>query len=85
MILTVAFNRALNAELNAINILVNQVRINLLKTDSSISGFNIGVNNRQDAGQTKFHCHLHLIPRRRNDIENPIGGVRNIITGKGKY
>ena len=73
------------AEVNAINIIMNQVRNELLKIDSSITGFNIGINNGTDAGQTIFHCHLHLIPRRKNDVENPIGGVRNIIPGKGKY
>lgn len=73
------------AEVNAINTIVNQIRIELLKKDPTISGFNIGVNNGLDAGQTIFHCHLHLIPRRKNDIENPTGGVRNIIPGKGNY
>jgi len=57
----------------------------LLKKDQSITGFNIGINNGKDAGQTIFHCHIHLIPRRLNDVENPIGGVRNIVPGKGKY
>lgn len=73
------------AEINAINKLVSQVRMELLKIDASISGFNIGVNNGADAGQTIFHCHLHLIPRRKNDVKSPTGGVRNIIPGKGKY
>jgi len=73
------------AEINAINILINKIRIELLKKDTTISGFNIGVNNGSDAGQTIFHCHIHLIPRRKNDVKNPIGGVRNIILGKGKY
>jgi len=73
------------AEINAVNMLVNQTRNELLKLDPTISGFNIGINNGSDAGQTIFHCHIHLIPRRKNDVENPIGGVRNIIPGKGKY
>ena len=32
-----------------------------------------------------FHCHVHLIPRRKGDVENPRGGVRHIIPGKGYY
>lgn len=57
-----------------------------LKTDDlTVEGFNIGANIGAVAGQTIFHCHLHLIPRRRGDVENPRGGVRHIIPGKGAY
>ena len=31
------------------------------------------------------HAHVHLIPRRKGDVENPRGGVRHIIDGKGEY
>lgn len=37
------------------------------------------------AGQTVPHAHIHLIPRYSGDIENPTGGVRNIIPGLGDY
>lgn len=47
--------------------------------------FNVGVNCGKLAGQTVFHCHVHLIPRRHGDIANPEGGVRNVIPGKGPY
>lgn len=67
------------------NQIIFQAQKDLLNKDSSIEGFNIGINNGSVAGQTIFHCHIHLIPRRRGDVENPIGGVRNIIPGKGKY
>jgi diadenosine tetraphosphate (Ap4A) HIT family hydrolase len=73
------------AEVNAINALMTGHK-NMLKTkDSSIEGFNIGMNCGEVAGQTIFHCHLHLIPRRKGDVENPRGGVRHIISGKGFY
>ena len=45
----------------------------LLKTDPSITGFNIGVNDGEDAGQTIFHCHIHLIPRRKGDVAKARG------------
>ena len=48
-------------------------------------GFNIGINQGAIAGQTIFHTHMHLIPRRKGDVENPTGGVRNVIPGKGEY
>jgi len=28
---------------------------------------------------------MHIIPRRKGDISNPIGGIRNVIVGKGNY
>ena len=47
--------------------------------------FNVGVNCGRLAGQTVFHCHVHLFPRRHGDIANPEGGVRNVVPGKGPY
>jgi diadenosine tetraphosphate (Ap4A) HIT family hydrolase len=35
------------------------------------------------AGQTIFHCHIHLMPRRRGDVEEPTGDIRNVFPGKG--
>ena len=54
-------------------------------TDSTVTGFNLGINNGESAGQTVFHCHIHFIPRRISDVENPLGGVRHIIPGKSYY
>lgn len=59
--------------------LVDEVRKQILKKDNTITGFNVGINDGVDAGQTIFHCHIHVIPRRKGDVVNPRGGVRNII------
>jgi len=48
-------------------------------------GFNIGMNYGEAAGQTVMWPHIHLIPRRVGDVEDPVGGVRNTIPGKGNY
>ena len=72
-------------EINAISQLINETKIDLLKKDKSIKGFNIGNNTGEVAGQTIFHCHIHLIPRRKNDVENPRGGVRGVIKNKQNY
>ena len=56
-----------------------------LSEDESIEGYNIGANCGEVAGQTVFHCHVHLIPRRKGDVKNPRGGVRHVISGKGDY
>jgi superfamily II DNA or RNA helicase/HKD family nuclease/diadenosine tetraphosphate (Ap4A) HIT family hydrolase len=48
-------------------------------------GFNIGVNVGAAAGQTVFHVHVHLIPRRFGDVYDPTGGVRRVIPAKAIY
>jgi ATP adenylyltransferase len=73
------------AEVSAINLLMAEQKKLLQESDSTIDGFNIGMNCGESAGQTVFHCHVHLIPRRKGDVENPRGGVRHIIAGKGFY
>jgi len=57
----------------------------LIEKDNSISGFNIGINQGKDAGQTVMHLHIHLIPRRKGDVEDPKGGVRGVIPAKQNY
>jgi ATP adenylyltransferase len=53
--------------------------------DPAVKGFNVGINDGEMAGQTIFHAHVHLIPRRAGDVANPRGGVRHVILGKGAY
>ena len=72
-------------ELNAVNRLLHQLREQRTAEDATISGFNVGMNAGASAGQTVFHCHIHLIPRRDGDVENPRGGVRGVIPGKQDY
>lgn len=72
-------------ELLSCNSLLRAMKENILLQYSEVNGFNIGVNAGVSAGQTIFHCHIHLIPRRTGDHEDPRGGVRHILTGKGYY
>jgi diadenosine tetraphosphate (Ap4A) HIT family hydrolase len=48
-------------------------------------GFNIGINVGAAAGQTVAHAHLHVIPRRLGDVDDPRGGVRWVIPAKARY
>jgi len=72
-------------ELRACNILLKYIRDEILKEDSSVEGFNIGVNSGAIAGQTVLHCHIHLIPRRLGDVDDPRGGVRSVIPSRRDY
>jgi diadenosine tetraphosphate (Ap4A) HIT family hydrolase/5-methylcytosine-specific restriction endonuclease McrA len=73
------------AELNACHRLLDQEKGAIKRADASVEGFNVGVNDGEVAGQTVFHCHIHLIPRRTGDVVDPTGGVRNVIPSKGAY
>lgn len=72
-------------ENDAIFDLVRVKQKQLLEEDHSVLGFNIGVNSGEVAGQTVFHCHVHLIPRRSGDVQDPRGGVRSIIPSMTNY
>ena len=72
-------------ELLACDELLRSTQEGIHDQDSSVVGFNIGLNDGEAAGQTIFHCHIHLIPRRLGDVESPRGGIRHLIPGKGEY
>ena len=72
-------------ELNEIPIILDTQKTELKILDDTITGFNIGMNIGEDAGQTIFHCHVHIIPRRKGDILNPRGGIRGVIPDKQNY
>lgn len=64
--------------------MVNYVK-RILQRNFNPLGFNIGINIEAAAGQTIPHAHIHIIPRYKDDVENPIGGIRNIFQGQGNY
>ncbi len=72
-------------ELNAIQQILQMQREAICQADETVTGFNVGINSGASAGQTIFHCHIHLIPRRDGDVENPRGGVRGVIAEKQAY
>ena len=72
-------------EILACNNLLQQMKEIILAKGRKLTAFNIGVNDGKAAGQSVFHSHLHLIPRRAGDVHKPAGGVRNVIPGQGEY
>jgi len=63
---------------------VAEVRLELVR-DLGITAFNIGINDGAEAGQTIDHAHIHIIPRRSGDVDDPRGGIRWIIAAKAKF
>ena len=74
-----------NDELIACNDLIKVVKKEITNKDPSVKGFNLGTNIGIVSGQSIFHCHFHLIPRREGDVDNPQGGVRSVIPNKQHY
>ena len=74
-----------NEELVACNDLIKIVKQEVLDKDKNVKAFNIGTNAGKVAGQSIMHCHIHLIPRREGDVNNPQGGVRSVIPEKQHY
>ena len=73
------------SEINAVHKVLRAVKEKIELKDESVSAFNIGINSGVDAGQSISHLHIHLIPRRKGDVENPQGGVRGVIPSKQHY
>lgn len=71
-------------EKRAIDSLLGQCK-DYLDKQYQPDAYNIGLNCGQVAGQTIFHCHLHLIPRYEGDCQDPTGGVRGVIPHKQNY
>ena len=72
-------------ELIACYELIKIVKEEILIKDQTVKGFNLGTNIGKVAGQSILHCHFHLIPRRKDDVENPQGGIRSVIPNKQHY
>ena len=74
-----------NDELIACHDLIKIIKQEVKSKDKTIVAFNIGSNIGKVSGQSIMHCHIHLIPRREGDVENPQGGVRAVIPKKQHY
>ncbi len=64
-------------------LVLNRVK-QLLAKKYQPDGFNVGININKAGGQTVPHAHIHVIPRYEGDVENAVGGIRNLV-GVGDY
>jgi len=71
-------------QVNEMHGLAQQVKV-IIDEQFTPDGYNIGINEGEAAGRAQHHLHMHIIPRYYGDVEEPKGGVRNIIAGKGNY
>jgi ATP adenylyltransferase len=80
-----SFRDMTSDEWNSVHTLADDLAKKMQEEDSSVQGFNLGINDGKPAGQTIMHAHIHLIPRRSGDVRRPEGGIRGVIPGKARY
>ena len=47
--------------------------------------YTVGNNDGREAGRSIDHLHVILLPRYKGDVDNPRGGIRNVIAGRANY
>jgi ATP adenylyltransferase len=72
-------------EWHDLRVILEQACTSLKTGDNEITGFNVGINIGSDAGQTIKHLHIHVIPRRPQDIPESRCGVRMVNPKKADY
>ena len=72
-------------ERTAIEAILHEQRQSILNQDNTVTEFDVGISAGTSAGQTVFHVHVHLIPRRDGDVVDPRGGMRGVIPIKQGY
>jgi len=66
-------------ELHSIHKLIALQRKRILDQDPTVEGFNIGWNCGEASGQSVFHAHCHLIPRKSSDVGNKGGNMTPLL------
>lgn len=52
------------SEEKACILLVDDAKKKIVREDTTVTGFNVGINDGVHAAQTVMHCHIHLILRK---------------------
>jgi len=47
--------------------------------------YTVGNNDGLEAGRSIHHLHVIILPRYKGDVENPRGGIRNVIPDRANY
>jgi histidine triad (HIT) family protein len=47
--------------------------------------YTVGNNDGREAGRSIDHLHVIILPRYKDDVEDPRGGIRNVIPGRANY
>ena len=49
------------------------------------NSYTLGNNDGREAGRSIDHLHVIVLPRYKGDVENPSGGIRNVIPDRAQY
>ena len=53
--------------------------------DNKPDAYTVGNNDGRAAGRSIDHLHVIVLPRYKGDVENPRGGIRNVIPARANY
>lgn len=53
--------------------------------DNQPDAYTVGNNDGREAGRSIDHLHVIVLPRFVGDVENPKGGIRNVVPGRAHY
>lgn len=53
--------------------------------DSRPDAYTVGNNDGRAAGRSIDHLHVIVLPRYQGDVEDPRGGIRNVIAARAHY
>jgi histidine triad (HIT) family protein len=53
--------------------------------DRKPDAYTIGNNDGREAGRSIDHLHIIILPRYLGDVDNPRGGIRNVIPQRANY
>ena len=49
------------------------------------NAYTLGNNDGREAGRSIDHLHVIVLPRFKGDVDNPGGGIRNVIPNRAQY
>lgn len=77
-------DEATDEEIQALTRVLTKTKA-IIRERYGADGFNIGINEGAAAGQTVNHLHIHVIPRRKGDTDDPRGGIRRVLPCRHRY
>lgn len=83
--LTLIYQQFITEHITAESVWFSKKALNNPRLLTKPDAYNHGFNDGSVAGRTVNHFHWHIIPRHRDDMNDPRGGIRYVIPDMGNY